>query len=318
MTGEGKASRHRNAILLKQLRNNAGRVNAASLADILGVDIESIADHIQELRGMGCPILSDESGFQLDSSCDLLLPWEFEDREERIHYFQEIDSTMTEARKMARSGCPAFTVVVAEHQTQGRGRLKRTWHSPDGGLYFTVVLRPDLRPEDSGRINFLASVVLATVLQNHCGIDAGVKWPNDILVGDRKIAGMLSEQEMDGTHVHYVNVGIGLNVNNDPTPVEPNAVSIRELLGKQVLRAPLLNRFLDELERNMEKMSWEETLDAWRKLTVTLNRPVRVVTAQETVEGIAMDVDNTGALIVQLADGALKKIVYGDCFIRPQ
>jgi BirA family transcriptional regulator, biotin operon repressor / biotin---[acetyl-CoA-carboxylase] ligase len=320
MTAEKRASQaiHRNAAILKHLRSTNGPVDAASLANVLGVDGGSVADHIHDLHGMGYPIVSHEKGFELTSPCDFLFPWEFEGREERVHYFPEIDSTMTEARRMARSGCPPFTVVVAERQTLGRGRLKRTWHSSDGGLYFTLVLRPDLRPEDSGQINFLASVVLATVLQDHCGIDAGVKWPNDILVGNRKIAGMLSEQETDGARVHYVNIGIGLNVNNDAIPVEPNAISLKELLGKQVLRAPLLSRFLNELERNMEKMSWEATLEAWRKLTVTLNRHVKVVTAREAVEGVALDVDNTGALMVQLADGTPKKIVYGDCFILPE
>lgn len=308
----------RNRTLLKALRGAAGPIDSESLAAILGTDIDTVTRHVLDLRDRGYPILSHDNGFQLTSPCDFLFPWEFEGREERVHYFPEIDSTMTEARRLARSGCPPFTVVVAERQTLGRGRLNRTWHSVEGGLYFTLVLRPTLRPEDSGQINFTASVVLAAVLREHCGIDAGVKWPNDILVGDRKIAGMLSEQETVGTRVHYVTIGIGLNVNNDPTPVEPNAVSIKGLLGKQVLRAPLLNRFLDQLERKSEKMNWEETLSAWRKMTVTLNRQVKVVTAREAVEGIAVDVDGTGALILQLSDGSRKKIVYGDCFIRPR
>jgi BirA family transcriptional regulator, biotin operon repressor / biotin---[acetyl-CoA-carboxylase] ligase len=307
-----------NSTLLKALRSAAGPVNALSLATIGGMDVNAVANHLGDLHEKGYPILSHENGFQLTAPCDFLYPWEFDGREERVYYFPEIDSTMTAARTLARSGCPAFTVVVAECQTLGRGRLKRTWHSMEGGLYFTLVLRPALRPEDSGQINFLASVTLATVLREYCGIDAGVKWPNDILVGNRKIAGMLSEQETDGAQVHYVNIGIGLNVNNDPSPVEPSAVSLKELVGKPVLRAPLLNLFLDELERNLEKMSWEETLWAWRKMTVTLNRRVKIATARETVEGIAKDIDGTGALILQLADGSQKKIVYGDCFIRPE
>lgn len=307
----------RNAAILRHLRTAAGIVGIASMASVLGVDKNTVVERVTALTDLGYPILFHKDGFQLTSDCDFLFPWEFGGREERIHYYQEIDSTMTAARKMAQAGCPPFTVVLAEHQTSGHGRLNRTWHSAKGGLYFTLVLRPSLRPEDSGQLNFLTSVVLAGVLQDHCGITAGVKWPNDILVGDRKIAGILSEQETRGTRVHYVNIGIGLNVNNDPRPVEPGATSLKELLGKQILRAPLLSRFLDELERNVKKMSWEETLQAWRKRTVTLNRQVRIVTSQDTTEGVAIDVDNTGALIVQLANGTLKQIVYGDCFIRP-
>jgi BirA family transcriptional regulator, biotin operon repressor / biotin---[acetyl-CoA-carboxylase] ligase len=306
------------AILLKHLRSTAGIVDAAHIAETLGMEIDAITTHIHRLTDLGYPIRTHKNGFELSSPSDFLFPWEFGKREEQVHYYPEIDSTMTVARKMARAGCPPFTVVVAERQTFGRGRLDRTWHSADGGLYFTLVLRPPLRPQDSGRVNFLTSIVLAKALQAHCGIKAGVKWPNDILVENRKIAGMLSEQATEGTRVHYVNIGIGLNVNNDPTSVEPNATSLKKLMGKPVLRAPLLSRFLDDLERDMNAMSWEETLDDWRNLTVTLNRQVQIVTARETVEGTAVDIDNTGALILQLANGTQKKIVYGDCFIRPR
>jgi BirA family transcriptional regulator, biotin operon repressor / biotin---[acetyl-CoA-carboxylase] ligase len=307
----------RNAAILKALRSTSGTVSIDSLANITGMDMNAATDSIRNLCDMGYPIHRSDAGIELAAPCDFLFPWEFAGREDRIHYFPEIDSTMTEARKMAQAGCPPFTVVIAEHQTQGRGRLKRTWHSAEGGLYFTLVLRPTLRPVDSGQVNFLTSVVLATVLREDYSIDAGVKWPNDILVGNRKIAGLLSEMGTIGHQVNYVNIGIGLNVNNDPNPTEPTAISIKNLLGKPVTRAPILNRFLDRLEESMKKMTWEETLDAWRSLSITRGQRVRVVTARETVEGIAVDVDNTGALIVKLSDGEIKKVIYGDCFLHP-
>jgi len=221
---------------------------------------------------------------------------------------------MEEARRLAREGCPSFTVVVAERQRRGRGRLARTWHSDPGGLYFTLVVRPALAPDECGRINFFASVVLAQLLRD-LGIPAGVKWPNDILVQGKKIAGMLSEMETDGDTVRHLAIGIGLNVNNDPGRVEPRATSVKRLLGKRVSRSRLLERFLDALEAALDHMRWEETLSAWRSLAVTLNRRVRVETLGETVEGTALDVDDTGALMVRLSDGSVKRIVYGDCFL---
>ncbi|MDX9785797.1 MAG: biotin--[acetyl-CoA-carboxylase] ligase [Desulfobacterales bacterium] len=238
-------------------------------------------------------------------------------RENAIHYFPEIESTMDEARNMAQKGCPAFTVVVAEQQRKGRGRMDRQWVSTKGGLYFTLVLRPDINPADCGRVNFLVSVVLANLLRKEYHIDAGVKWPNDILVDGKKIAGMLSEMATDGHRVQYLNIGIGLNVNNDPCRVEPNATTMKMLLGERVRRTTLLGRFLNLLEEAMVQMTWEQTLAAWRNLTVTLGRPVRVVTTREIVEGTAMNVDDTGALILKTTAGTTQKIIYGDCFINP-
>jgi BirA family transcriptional regulator, biotin operon repressor / biotin---[acetyl-CoA-carboxylase] ligase len=236
-------------------------------------------------------------------------------KRDNIHYFKEVDSTMDEARKLARQGCPSFTVVVAERQRRGRGRMERTWLSDEGGLYFTLVVRPALSPSQCGRLNFLASVVLAGLLRD-LGIQAGVKWPNDILVEGKKLAGMLSEMDTDGKTVRHLAIGIGLNVNNDPSPLEPRATSLKDLLGKRISRSLLLQSFLDSLEAAMARMDWQETLSSWRRLTVTLNRPVRVETSKETVEGTALDVDDTGALVVQLSDGSVRRIVYGDCFIK--
>lgn len=231
-----------------------------------------------------------------------------------LHYFTEVDSTMDEARRLAHEGCPSFTVAVAARQRRGRGRMSRTWLSEDGGLYFTLVVRPALGPGEVGRINFMASVVMTEVLRE-LGIPAGVKWPNDILVSGEKIAGMLSEMETDGKSVRHLAIGIGLNVNNDPGPVTPPATSVKKLLGRPVSKSVLLERFLDSLEAAMGHMSWRETLDTWRRLAVTLNRPVRVETRNETVRGTALDVDDTGALVVRMADGSVKRILYGDCFM---
>jgi BirA family biotin operon repressor/biotin-[acetyl-CoA-carboxylase] ligase len=235
-------------------------------------------------------------------------------RRNNLHYFSEVDSTMDEARKLAQEGCPSFTVVVAERQRRGRGRMARTWRSDDGGLYFTLVVRPELSPAECGRLNFLASVVLAGVL-GELGIQAGVKWPNDILVAGKKIAGMLSEMDTDGKTVRHLAIGVGLNVNNDPGPLEPQATSVKRLLGKRVSRSLILENFLDSLEAAMAHMDWQETLNDWRRLAVALNRPVRVETHSETVAGWALDVDDSGALVVRLSDGTIRRIVYGDCFV---
>ena len=221
---------------------------------------------------------------------------------------------MDAARDLARKKCPDFTVVVAGRQTRGRGRLKRQWLSDDGGLYFTLVLRPDIPLPICSRVNFLASLTLARVLRETYGIEAAVKWPNDILVDDRKLSGMLSELEGEADRVFFINIGVGINVNNNPAGVEPAAISLKNILGREISRIKLLTRFLDEFEGRLKNAEFENVISEWKQYTGTLQRPVRIVTRQEVFEGLALDVDDNGALIIKLTDGTIKKIIYGDCF----
>jgi BirA family biotin operon repressor/biotin-[acetyl-CoA-carboxylase] ligase len=164
------------------------------------------------------------------------------------------------------------------------------------------------------RVSFLASITLARILREAYEVDARVKWPNDILVDERKISGMLTEMEAEADRVNFINIGIGINVNNDPSRSVAQASSLRIILGRQISRRELLSRFLDEFESGMQHVDFDGIVSEWKKHTITLNRRVRIVTNQETSEGIAVDVDDNGALILKLADGSLKKILYGDCF----
>jgi BirA family biotin operon repressor/biotin-[acetyl-CoA-carboxylase] ligase len=222
---------------------------------------------------------------------------------------------MDTAKDLARKNCPDFTVVIAGRQTEGRGRLSRQWLSDDGGLYFTIVLRPDIPVAISAKVNFLASLTLARVLREMYQVEAAVKWPNDILVGDRKLSGMLSELEAEADRVFFINIGMGINVNNDPTAVEPGAISLKKMVGREVSRIMLLSRFLDEFENRLKSVEFENIISEWKQYTVTLQRQVRIVTRREISEGLAVDVDENGALVLELNDGTQKKIVYGDCFL---
>ena len=254
------------------------------------------------------------SRLDIMEDADALYPWNFPGRESYIHYLPEVESTMDIARELAREGCPEFTVVIAERQRKGRGRLKRVWLSADGGLYFTLVLRPQLPPMSSFKVNFGASLILTRVLRNMFGVNAMVKWPNDILVEGKKICGMLSEMEADAEKVAFVNVGIGINVNNDPQPVEQMAVSLKQILGEEVSRQRLLAAFLDELERFLYSADFDHVISAWKQYATTIGQQVKVVTHSAVSEGVAVDVDEDGALLLKCADGLFKKIIYGDCF----
>ena len=194
-------------------------------------------------------------------------------------------------------------------------RLKRRWLSDDGGLYFTMVLRPAIPVQLSFRVNFLASLTLAHVIREMLRIDAMVKWPNDILVDDQKISGMLSELEAEADRVFFISIGMGINVNNDPSEAEPGASSLKKIAGREISRKELLARFLEAFSDRMKNPILRDVISEWKKYTVTLGRQVRIVTQREESEGLAVDVDENGALVLELADGEPKKVIYGDCFL---
>jgi BirA family biotin operon repressor/biotin-[acetyl-CoA-carboxylase] ligase len=301
--------------ILQLLRESEGVVSGSAICARLGTSRVAVWKHIQKLQALGYAIESGGKGYRLRSSPDSLHPWEFPGREDRMVYLPEATSTMDFAKDLARKDCPAFTVVVAGRQTQGRGRLRRVWGSEEGGLYFTVVLRPRLPVLWSSRVNFLVALTLAGVLREDYGVDAGLKWPNDILVQGRKLSGLLSEMESEGDQVRFLNVGIGLNVNNRPPRLEPPAVSLQELLGRRASRRDILARFLDELEQAMDTEPWDTVMERWKARSVSLNRPVRIVTARDDLSGTAVDVDENGALLLKQADGTMMTVVYGDCFL---
>ena len=173
-----------------------------------------------------------------------------------------------------------------------------------------------MNPEKSFRVNFAASLVLASVLRKLFHIEARVKWPNDILVDGMKISGMLSEMEAAEDLVAFINIGIGINMNNQPPLDLPSATSVKMLRGKGVSRKMFLAQFLDRLENILEKHDFSTIIEEWKSCSATLGQHVRIVSRNDVTEGKAVDVDPNGALIVEKADGTLKTIYYGDCFHR--
>ena len=300
--------------ILSILQEKNGIVSGEKLSSMLGISRVSIWKHMNRLQDFGYDIITTSKGYQLTGSPDVLFPWEFPNREPKIQYFPKVTSTMDIARDLARKGSPDFTVVIAGCQTKGRGRLQRIWHSSQGGLYFTIILRPPISPVLSPRINFAASVALVRVLHKLYDVDAMVKWPNDILCDGKKVSGMLSEMEAEGDMVTFINVGMGINVNNDPEKKEPGATSLKKITGRQLTRKKLMSEFLDEFEKTVQVNTLEKVISMWKKCTTTIGRQVKIVTSREISTGLATDVDDNGALVLKLKDGSIKKIIYGDCF----
>ncbi|MCF8052476.1 MAG: biotin--[acetyl-CoA-carboxylase] ligase [Desulfobacterales bacterium] len=300
--------------ILQLLRGEEPVVSGERISKEMGLSRVAVWKHIRKLGEFGYEIEATAKGYRLLRSPDTPYPWEFPGREGLIHHFPEVESTMEIARQMARDDCPAMTTVVADRQRRGRGRLQRSWASDPGGLYFTVVTRPGVDPQQSGRVNLAASVALAAVVCDTFGVKARVKWPNDILVDERKLAGLLSQMDAEADRTAFVNIGIGINVNNDPTRSAPNAVSMRRLLRREVSRKEVLAVFLDRLEVMLAAGLGPELIEQWRAVNATLGRAVKVETAWQRVEGTAVDVDENGALIVETHNGKRQTVFYGDCF----
>lgn len=259
-----------------------------------------------------------------------------------IYLFDTVSSTMDKARELAHNNAGHLSVVVAKNQTKGRGRLNRTWVSERGGLWFTIILRPKLLPQFAFQVNFAASLALAKTLKQKYGLGVSVKWPNDILFRDKKLAGLLSEMATGGDGISFVNIGIGINVNNNPEIDQPNAVSIKNCLsrdlGVKICEMDLLYSFLDCFENHLNQINiqsireqsalqpddtpqnlqagFKSLMDNWKQLTSTIGRDVRIETFGDVYEGVAVDVDEKGGLIIRDKEGNTKRVIYGDCFYQ--
>ena len=302
-----------NGQILKALRESAGCLSGETLAARLGSSRACVRDQIRDLKEAGYVIEASPVGYRLVSSPDLLLPYEFPDLEGRIHYFPQVGSTMDPARDLARQGVEDGTMVVAEVQTRGRGRLSRQWLSPPGGIYFTLVLRPAISPAYASRVNLMAAVAVADTIKKAFGLDALVKWPNDVLLPVKKACGILAEMEAEVDVVKFINLGIGINANNPVSEFEERATSLKQALGRSVSRQEFLRALLTEIESWRALLMQRELLDEWRMLSATLDREVCIEAPGEVIAGKAVDVDDSGALIVEQHDGSLKRAVAGDC-----
>ena len=299
--------------VLAALKANEGDVSGESLARELGVSRVAVWKQVRELRSLGYVVLSSSRGYRLQSCPDLLLPCEFPGWEARVHHRLSADSTMHLARTLARGGADEGTLVIAERQTAGRGRLDRSWLSPRGGIYMTLVTRPAVAPAQAPRINLLVAVVIADAIERLYGLAARVKWPNDVLIGDRKMCGILAEMDAECDAVRFVNVGIGLNANSVIAAEQRSAVSLLELLGAPVNRVQLVTQIVQGILDALPRLTGEALLDEWRNRTITIGRQVSIVAPGTSVSGVAIDINSSGALLVRDSSGQTHEVVAGDC-----
>ena len=237
-----------------------------------------------------------------------------------VFFVHEVDSTNEWAKRLAELGAKEGTVAVAEIQSAGHGRLGRKWFSPEGGLWFSVVLRPEMSASEAAGLVFAAGLAVAEAIKEVFGLRVETKWPNDVLVDGRKISGILCEMSTKGEAVSYVVVGIGVNVNFDvaktlPHTLQGTTASVQGLLGRKVRVEDLFGAILEKLDVTYDlyvKEGLAPILDMWKGFAMFLGREVEVVSDNEKSRGVALDIDTEGRLVLKLQDGSLKAFVAGD------
>lgn len=238
-----------------------------------------------------------------------------------IHYFDTIDSTNTQIRRLATAGAPHGTVVIASRQTGGRGRLGRSFHSPVGGIYMSVLLRFDLPPQQLMHLTCAAAVAMCDAVEETAGIRPGIKWTNDLVVDGKKLGGILTELSLSGDRAEYAVVGIGINCLQTPADFPPDlqniATSLHLCARKTPDRATLAATMIAALAQMDHSLpNADAILEKYRKNCITLGKEISLLRGDEVHHGKAVDVDENGALIVEFPDGRIEAVNSGEVSVR--
>lgn len=320
------------AKILSALRENADGVSGAQLAGQLEISRAAIWARIDELRKVGYEIeAGPHFGYQLVSSPDALHADDLLARLGKtkiigrdIQVFEETNSTNDVAEKLARDGVREGVVVFAEAQTRGRGRLGRKWISPSHkGLWFSILLRPNLHPQETTQLTVISATALRRAIKSVCNLNAEIKWPNDILIGGKKVAGILTEMSAEMDRVRHVILGIGVDVNLDaaefPAELRKIATSLKIESDEEISRAELAVEILRELDFDYARIcagKFSEVADEWESACATIGKNVSVHVGDRNFRGRAESLDDDGALLVRTEHGLLERVIGGDVILE--
>ena len=314
-----------NKDLLYFLKMRTDYASGEDISNKFGITRSAIWKHIQELRDMGYDIAAvPHLGYKLISCPDRLFPWEIQYQLKNrligksIYYYETLPSTMDRAMDLAFDSAPEGTVVVAEGQTKGRGRMGRAWLSTKyKGIYFSLIIKPQILPQQAPVLTLICAVAICEALKQQLGIQPQIKWPNDILLNNKKIAGILTELNAEMDVVHAIVVGVGINVNNDNSSLPDLAGSLRERAGQKISRLDILKSILlcfEQIYLQFQNNEVDRILDKWRHFSGTLGKRVRlnVSGSGNGLVGEALDIDSDGSLLVRQDSGLMRKVSAGD------
>ena len=306
-------------------------LSGEEMGRLLNVSRAAVWKKVRGLKALGYEIeATTRSGYRLTRSPDLLTPAEVgpilktEWIGGKIHHFETLDSTNSTAYQLAMEGAREGELVIAESQRKGRGRLGREWFSPPFlNVYLSVILRPKIPPQQASLITLMAAVATSDAIEKFSGLHPSIKWPNDILLGNRKVAGLLNEIHSETDRIHFVVLGIGVNLNVDtetmPEEIRKSATSVKEEAGQAVSRKAFLQCLLSEVEKWYSvflKEGGGAIVRAWGERARIEGKAVKVTSFGETLAGTAVGIDPYGALLLKTESGEQKRVVAGDVSYR--
>lgn len=312
--------------VIDHLINASGYVSGEEIAQELRISRTAIWNHVNNLKKIGFRIESHPHlGYHLIGLPDKLLPalisngLKTELIGKKIVHCARTTSSNDEAERLARMGEHEGTVIIAEEQTAGKGRVGRVWHSPRGkGIYLSVILRPQLPPARVSYLTLCSAISAVAAIQACSGLRAFVKWPNDVLVSGRKVCGILTELATEADRINYAIVGVGINANQEPPDLAglKMATSIKIEKGGEVSRLELSRAFLESLDSNYALLLHEhyrEIIERWLQVSATIGRRILAESlSNERWEGVATGLDEDGCLLLRLDNGMTKRITGGD------
>ncbi len=308
-------------------------LSGEDLSDVLKISRVAVWKHIKKIQSLGYKIESKQKlGYRLVNETEKLLPWEItndlktKEIGKRVYYFEEIDSTQNFAQQIALDKKENGTIVIAERQTAGRGRLDRKWTSPKGGMWFSLIIHPKFDVSTSTLVPIAGAVALAKSIKTTLDVGVSVKWPNDITLDGKKVAGMLVDASFQANNIDYLILGIGINFDIDSKKIEkrlsksPNFYGVNSLRKKDDDTPPkiLLREFLIQFEKVLNQLNKGEKakiVKEWTKKADKIGKKITINTSDGKISGISQGIDNDGALKLKTSKG-VRKIFVGDVVLE--
>jgi len=302
-------------------------LSGQDLSDVLRISRVAVWKHIKKIQTLGYTVESKQKeGYKLTKNSDLLLPWEIISGLEtkvlgqQAYYFDSIDSTQSQALKMADDPRNSGTIIIAEKQTGGRGRSGRKWISPKGGIWFSIILYPKFDISNITLFPIASSLALSYAIQKICKISTELKWPNDLTIKGKKLAGMLVDASFESNKIEKLVLGVGINFNVSIKEIEKTLKKTQNYYGVSSLNEnkgeaiELIQSFLLELEKMYEELNNNHTkriITEWTKRSSTIGKKIEINTNEGKIKGEAIKIDNDGGLIIK-DKGKIKKVFAGD------
>lgn len=316
--------------VLRMLKEADEYLSGQEICEKFNVSRTAVWKVIKQLEAEGYEIEAIRNkGYRLKMAGDILSRAELESTMKtewagrNVLYFDETDSTNTEAKKAAEAGAPHGTLAVADYQSMGKGRRGRSWTSPHGvGIWMSIMIRPNLHPSCASMLTLVAALAVADGIKKVCGLDSKIKWPNDIVVNGKKVCGILTEMSTELDCINYVVTGIGINANTGEFPEDIRDVATSLLLetGERVKRSQLIAAVMEAFEqyygRFMENENMSGLLEEYNSLLANRDNMVRVLAPGSEYTGTALGIDETGELLVRMESGELRRVLSGEVSVR--